>query len=265
MPVKKFSGPIEEIIGNTCPGAPYCSADKCFRTGGTCGDNGNCCLDREGVNSVVKSLGCDGGGTFTSSRRFSSLAGDPIAIGKCTTELNLSDSDVSFLCKDSSKDDCFSKLCGLGCSSINCDKPPVTINLKNSICQTVQQYCDILDPSLLTDPNLNKLCCGIDPISGIKDRTVCGCPDNPCKTNPVQTNNINALKTMASQFWKDNSNNNIVQPPIITPSSPVFFNLFDSKNYILLILFIFLIIGISLYFYFKEDTSGIYITPLSDI
>lgn len=267
--VKRFSGPIEEIVGRTCPGATYCGIDQCFRNGKTCGNDSSCCLTRPQAQDLVTALGCGGGGNFTieqptpkfskvgtspQDRSFSTLSEDPMAMDKCTTQLSLTPSDKEYLCQNLSPDVCFSKMCDLGCSSPMCPKPtPTVINLQNSVCQTVQQYCDVLDPSLLSDPNYNKLCCEIDPIAGVKIRTVCGCPGNPCVTNPLVTQ----LKTNAAQYWKDNPPQSteilpvvpvVVEPPIVQPSLSEESDV-NIKKYILFILCLILVIGGGLYWY----------------
>jgi hypothetical protein len=58
--------------------------------------------------------------------------------------------------------------------------PYPDINVKKEECKTVQQYCDMIDPSLLTLPGYKTLCCDIDLQSGVPLRSVCGCGDKPC-------------------------------------------------------------------------------------
>ena len=213
----KFSGPIEDIVGRTCPGASYCGVDQCFRNGGTCGNSGTCCLTGSQASDLVTSLGC-GSGNFTlieTPKKFSTLSEDPSALNKCKTQLSLEQSDIDYMCKTLSPDDCFSRLCNLGCTNPACEKKQVSssINLQNAVCQTIQQYCDVLDPSLLTDPNYNKLCCNVDPIAGVPDRTACGCPGNPCVSNPVTLKNVQILKASAAKYWKEN-------PPVSSEVTP---------------------------------------------
>lgn len=226
---KKFSGPIEEIVGQTCPGASYCNIDKCFRNGGTCGNDGTCCLNKDQAGDLVKKLGCSSGTNFASVPYLTSIFStiqkkfsneNPVDLSQCTNELKLDQSDVDFLCKDLSKDDCFSAMCKLGCSSNACprDTSITGINLQNQVCKTVQQYCDVIDPSLLKDPNYKKLCCDIDPIDGVPIRTACGCPGKECKSNPIVTQNVEQLKMQARQYWKENPIT-INQP--ITPTPPI--------------------------------------------
>ena len=102
------------------------------------------------------------------------------------------------------------------------------------------------------------MCCQIDHISGIEDRTVCRCPNNPCKTNPVQENKIATLKAQIYQYWKKNANTGIV-PPGNVPVTPdgSFSTVDNSFNifYILFVIFIFLIIGLGIYFYNSRDVT----------
>lgn len=253
----KFSGPIEDIVGQTCPGASYCGVDQCFRNGGTCGNSGTCCLSSTEASALVNALGCSGG-TFTSTNpKFSTLSEDPTAMNTCINELKLAQTDVDFMCTNLSQDDCFSKICALGCSNYACGKKvqPSTINLQNSVCQSMQQYCDVLDPSLLTDPNYSTLCCNVDPIAGVPIRTACGCPGNPCTSNPVTLKNVQNLKANASQYWKDNppvtpSGSSVKSNvPVVTSQGPI------TKYLIFIIIVLILIMGFIYYWYETSNSS----------
>lgn len=261
--VNRFSGPIEEIVGRTCPGASYCGIDQCFRNGKTCGNDSACCLNRSQAQDLVSALGC-GGGQFTSSeRKFSTLSEDPTAMNMCSTQLTLEQSDIDYMCKDLSSDSCFGKMCDLGCTSPACPKAaPASINLQNEVCQTIQQYCDVLDPSILSDPNYNTLCCNIDPIAGVQVRTVCGCPGNPCNSNPVVMQNVKALKAQAAQYWKENpvvSDPVLPSPPVVQPSPPITENNknINVKRYLMFVILLILLIGGGSYWYFvyRKKTS----------
>ncbi|MDD4930879.1 MAG: hypothetical protein PHG66_01835 [Candidatus Colwellbacteria bacterium] len=222
--VNRFSGPIEDIVGSTCPGASYCAIDQCYRNGGVCGNTGSCCLTSANVKDLVTALGCGGSTSFSAQRKFSTLSEDPTAMNTCITQLGLTGSDVDYMCTNLSADDCFSEICALGCTNHACPSvAPPSINLQTQVCQTIQQYCDVIDPSLLSDPNYSAMCCSIDPIAGVPDRTVCGCPGNPCSSNPVVMQNVQALKASAAQYWK---NNPVVSSPVLPssvngPSPPV--------------------------------------------
>jgi len=278
----RFSGPIEEIVGNTCPGSSYCGIDQCFRNGKTCGNDSSCCLNRSQADDVVTALGCGGNvNSFTSSSgsdpKFSTLSEDTTAMSKCITQLTLEQSDVEYMCKNLSTDDCFGEMCKLGCDSPACPKsPPTNINLQNSVCQTIQQYCDVLDPSLLSDPNYNKLCCEVDPIAGIPVRTECGCPGRPCNSNPVVMQNVHIMKANAAQYWNENPLPNapvIVQPsptptpssvvvqpsstPTPSPSSPYTNNNISVKKYLLLILLILSVCAGLYWWYFVKKKSSV--------
>jgi len=192
----KFLGPIEEVVGRTCPGASYCSVDKCFREGKTCGGESTCCLDRPSAEELIKSLGCSSG-TFSSPLKLKETS--PLQV--CSTKLGLTPDETSFLCLGSSLDECLQKMCDLGCDSPMCPRAlPGGINMRKEVCKTVQQYCDVLDPSLLTDPAYNDLCCKQDLIAGIPIRTECGCPGKPCAINPK----IQELKLNSSKYWATN-------------------------------------------------------------
>lgn len=272
----KFSGPIEEIVGNTCPGASYCVIDQCFRNGKTCGNDNSCCLDRSQAQDLVSALGC-GNGNFMSKQKFSSLSEDPTAMSKCSTELTLGQSDIDFMCKDLSSDNCFEKMCDLGCTSKACPKKSIPgINLQNQVCQTIQQYCDVLDPSLLSESTYNTLCCNIDPIAGVPVRTVCGCSGNPCNSNPVVMQKVQDLKNKAVKYWAENPPltgsvipvddpsppiQPVVQPQIVVePSSPKNKSI-SIKKYLFIIFTILILIGGGLYWYFRKHEDIPYHSP----
>lgn len=262
MPVpSKFSGPIEDIVFKTCPGASYCSIDQCFRNGETCGNDGKCCLTSSSAQDLVKSLGCGGITNFTSQpsqqQKLSTLSEDPTALNTCSIQLGLSESDRDYMCRDLDNESCFKSICNLGCVNSACPGPsPSNINLQNQVCRTIQQYCDVLDPSLLSDPNYKELCCSVDYVSGVKNRTVCGCPGNPCNTNPIVLQNVQAIKTKAEQYWKDNQPvAPVVQQPISIESSESNVNI---KLYLLIICSIILLIGTGLYWYFVYRKKSSY-------
>jgi hypothetical protein len=224
--MKKFSGPIESVISSGCPGESFCGIDECYRNGETCGGtgatgSGSCCMTVNMANDLLSSLGCGSGlnqnytgavpsfqsySPFTTPK-FATLGEDPTALGKCATQLNLTQDDLNFACTGMSSDDCFATLCGMGCTATNCPpiNPPMQINLQDQICNSIQQYCDVLDPTLLQDPSYNALCCQVDPIAGVADRTVCGCPGNPCPMNPAFEQKIQDIKNRKQRSMIDHA------------------------------------------------------------
>ena len=190
----KFKGPIDEQIANSCPGRSYCPADQCFRNSGNCGDNGTCCMSQDQVNDLLHDLNCPTSPSVTSPQ--TSLASTDIntLINSCATQLTLQPSDVSFLCQGADTSACFERICQLGCSDPNCPVQLTNMDPQSLSCQTIAEYCDILEPSLLSDPGLNHLCCDIDLESGVTIRSVCGCASNPCKIN----NAVSQLKAQAT-------------------------------------------------------------------
>lgn len=234
MNIKKFAGPIESIVGQSCPGRSYCEADRCFRSGGSCGDDltKTCCLNQAGANDLVNDLGCSGGKLQSQAPRFSEGVDYNKEISTCASDLTLASTDTAFLCLGvSDTPACLQKMCDLGCKSTVCPHAPVTkINLQNQVCETIQQYCDILDPLILVDPVYNHLCCDVDLESGVVVRTVCGCPNNPCKSTST-TRNITTLKLAAANYYNDLQIKNLPQSapasptnqstPPISPVSPI--------------------------------------------
>lgn len=136
--LKKFKGPIEEVVFKQCPGRSYCKVDKCFRKGEGCiSSGGDCCLNDSMLKDLLNDLGCP---------------------------------------QDSS-------------NTYKIDKPE---------CQTVQQYCDMIEPELLKNSAIKSLCCDIDLQSGVRVRGICGCEGEPCSatsSNKSVTRGVNAFES----------------------------------------------------------------------
>lgn len=174
----KFKGPIEEAVHYKCPGRSYCEVDRCFRNGKTCINpkvDDKCCLKSEQVNDLLADLGCPQNNTNVLKEPNMVLED----IKTCQIEMGLKDEEKDLLCKESDSTSCLSRLCKIGCKN---EKVCATsdIDVKKDECKTIQQYCDMIDPSLLSNPGYKKLCCEIDLQSGVPLRSVCGCSDNPC-------------------------------------------------------------------------------------
>jgi hypothetical protein len=92
----------------------------------------------------------------------------------------------------------------LGCpAEINSNR----FNLSLPQCQTIQQYCDLISPQLLTDPDIKKMCCEIDLQSGVKVRNVCGCDGDPCgpsSDKTIKSSGVNAFESTSKKEDKTN-------------------------------------------------------------